>query len=117
MASLKAEKPVGSQQAKEPAKTTTCTAPKAPASKPAPKKAAPKTQEPKKKVVVIHTHMCACFFYTPTDKNFIKTNRNTNCGESKRFRLYSNQIHEQKWSNTYTSKTISLLIWLVSRWF
>lgn len=72
MASLKAEKPVGSQQAKEPAKTTCSTAPKAPASKPAPKKAAPKTQEPKKKVVVIHTHMCACFFILQLPKFLLK---------------------------------------------
>ncbi|KAK3015603.1 hypothetical protein RJ639_005831 [Escallonia herrerae] len=55
MASLKADKPVGTQLfgqvKKEPVKTTTTSAAsKAPASKPAPKKAAPKPQEPKRKV-------------------------------------------------------------------
>ncbi|KAM7464395.1 hypothetical protein LguiA_032516 [Lonicera macranthoides] len=58
MASLKAEKPIGTQlfgQAKKevPAAKTTepkkTAAPKASASKPAPKKAAPKPLEPKKK--------------------------------------------------------------------
>ncbi|KAK3041313.1 hypothetical protein RJ639_001415 [Escallonia herrerae] len=56
MASLKADKPVGTQlfgqDKKEPAKTTTSAAPKAPASKPAPKKTAPKPQEPKRKAIV-----------------------------------------------------------------
>lgn len=58
MASMKAEKPVGTslsgQAKKEPAtgKATTSTT-KAPASKPAPKKAAPKTPAPKKKVLEV----------------------------------------------------------------
>lgn len=54
MASLKAEKPVGHQAPgqvkKEPAKPSEST-PKAPASKPAPKKAEQKPREPKKKVL------------------------------------------------------------------
>ncbi|CAK9184284.1 unnamed protein product [Ilex paraguariensis] len=52
MASLKADKPIGTQLfgqvKKEPAKTGDASS-KAPASKSAPKKAAPKAQEPKKK--------------------------------------------------------------------
>ncbi|KAJ0037500.1 hypothetical protein Pint_23359 [Pistacia integerrima] len=51
MASIKAEKPVGTQSAstkKEPVKASTST-PKVPASKPAPKKAEQKPREPKKK--------------------------------------------------------------------
>lgn len=55
MASLKAEKPVGTQAPgqvkKEPAKPTEST-PKAVASKPAPKKAEQKPREPKKKVYI-----------------------------------------------------------------
>lgn len=55
MASLKVEKPVGTQPSagqakKEPAPKASSTTPRAPASKPAPKKAEPKPREPKKKV-------------------------------------------------------------------
>lgn len=63
MASMKAEKPVGTslfgQAKKEPAtgKATTSTT-KAPASKAAPKKAAPKSPAPKKKVQILPS-----FFY------------------------------------------------------
>lgn len=58
MATLKAEKPVGTQlfgSKKEPAKAGD-SATKAPASKSSPKKAAPKTPEPKRKVVLVSLH-------------------------------------------------------------
>ena len=54
MASLKAEKPVGTQSSGQPKKEPTkpsSSAPKAPASKPAPKKTEQKPREPKKKVI------------------------------------------------------------------
>lgn len=53
MASLKAEKPAGSQlpgQAKQEPPKQSGSAPKAPATKPAPKKAEPKPAQPRKKV-------------------------------------------------------------------
>ena len=60
MASMKVEKPVGTQlfgTKKEPAKAAEGPT-KAPASKGSAKKAAPKPQEPKKKVVDLHTQTC-----------------------------------------------------------
>ena len=58
MASLKAEKPVGTQSSgqtkKEPTRPSS-SAPKAPASKPAPKKTEQKPREPKKKVQYLVT--------------------------------------------------------------
>ncbi|KAJ7943232.1 SWI/SNF-related matrix-associated actin-dependent regulator of chromatin subfamily A-like protein 1 [Quillaja saponaria] len=57
MASLKAEKPTGTQlfghAKKEPVKATSDGAVKGPASKSAPKKTAQKPQEPKKKLVMV----------------------------------------------------------------
>lgn len=56
MASLKVEKPVGTQPSagqvkkEQPAPKASGTTPKAPASKPAPKKAEPKPREPRKRV-------------------------------------------------------------------
>ncbi|KAI6686235.1 hypothetical protein NL676_032148 [Syzygium grande] len=54
MASLKAEKPAGSQlpgQAKQEPPKQSGSAPKAPATKPAPKKAEPKPAQPRKKLL------------------------------------------------------------------
>ena len=70
MASLKAEKPAGSQLfgpvKKEPAKAGDGPA-KAPTSKSGPKKPAQKSQEPKKKVNMSYPHMACSRFLTKFD--------------------------------------------------
>ena len=64
MASLKAMKPVGTKPVepvkKEPAAKSSSSAPKIPASKPAPKKAEQKPREPKKKVCKTFLTSCRC---------------------------------------------------------
>jgi hypothetical protein len=78
MASLKAEKPVGTQAPgqvkKEPAKPTEST-PKAVASKPAPKKAEQKPREPKKKVYIY----IYIYIYIYTHISYINYNHSLNC--------------------------------------